>query len=77
MLDTMAQQLLAESENFLFIYYIRDISTYMFNVHNALVTLNVRQSPAVIYDSETLSKLLDSKLVTIDSMDLKDTALNV
>ena len=77
MLNTMAQQLLAEAENFLFMYYIRDISTYMFNVHKALVTLNVRQNPAIIYDSETLSKLLDSKLVTIDSMTLKDTALTV
>lgn len=77
MLNTMAIQLLAGAETLQKIDYFDDTVVYKAIVDGYFILVEVKQNPDVLYDTRTLTEMLDNGGISVCSITITDTALRV
>ena len=77
MLKTMTIQLLAVAKNWQYLYHFGDTAVYKAMVDDYSIVLDVKQNPAIIYDMETLTELLEHGYISISKLMITDTTLSV
>ena len=77
MLNTMAIQLLAAAKNWMFLYYFGDTVVYKAMIDGYTIVMEVKQNPAVIYNMERATELLEHGYISIRNLMITDTALSV
>lgn len=77
MLNTMTIQLLAEAKNWQYLYYFGDTVVYKAMIDGYTIVMEVKQNPAIIYNMETVTELLDHGYISICNLIITDTTLSV
>lgn len=77
MLNTMTIQLLAGAKNWQYLYYFGDTVVYKATIDGYTIVMEVKQNPAIIYNMETVTELLEHGYISIRNLIITDTALSV
>lgn len=77
MLNTMTIQLLAGAKNWQYLYYFGDTVVYKAMIDGYTIVMEVKQNPAIIYNMETATELLERGYISIRNLMITDTTLSV
>lgn len=70
MLNIMVTQLLAGTETLQYLYHFGDTVVYKAAVDGYFILIGVKQNPAILYDTRTLTEMLDVGAISICNLSI-------